>query len=353
MVGLRLDHTPAQPSHLRNVYMPRSPASPLESIAKRVRRTNNTASSDSSSDSGSSTDSRSSGPPPSPYRWMWYCHQCHTGYELGVTRRCLIDDHELCYGQPVKKRSKKGKKKQQACQSEFDYTGWQSWGAWRRTQAGQKEQPAERNCFAHCEWPSQCRWDRKEKRSAESNSQDAVQEYTEEASQEAAPRAEEVLIAAINEDPAPKAIADSPLSSLASAARNLTSRWTSLLAPIEEEPSTTTIDEFLDLAIAPAAKTTEQVNPLRQNPPTVSSDFDFGFPLDPKEEEIPSVARGLHDLAALTLGIALFAPSETRLAQDPYMYWRPSLQHRRCVSAPVTQKPELQDQLPGGRRMSA
>ncbi|KAI4116417.1 MAG: hypothetical protein LQ338_007717, partial [Usnochroma carphineum] len=271
MVGLQLDFTPVQPSHLRHVFTPRSPASPLESIAKRIRCTNPTARFDSSSDSGSSADSLSSGSPPSPCKWMWYCHQCRTGYELGVTRRCLIDDHQLCYGQPVKKRSKKGKKKHQACQSEFDYTGWQSWGVWKRMQAGQEEEPRERNCSANCDWLSQCRWARKQEQSVENNSREAVEEVVQEAAQDdTAPQSEQAPVAARNDDPAPASKpADGPLSSIATAARKLTSQWASLLAPIPEEPASVSVEEFLDSAKTKANPTegAEQLNPLQRNPP--------------------------------------------------------------------------------------
>ncbi|KAI4172175.1 MAG: hypothetical protein LQ343_003735 [Gyalolechia ehrenbergii] len=373
MVGLRLDFTPAQSSHLRHAFTPRSPASPLESTTKRICGTKNTSGSDSASDSASSTESRTINPPSSPYKWMWYCHQCRTGYELGVTRRCLIDDHQLCYGQSIKKRSKKGSKKNRACQSEFDYTGWQNYGAWKRTQNGQDSQEevqTERNCAAFCDWPSQCRWTRKQKQPVQTNCQEAVQAV--------APHTQEECAATANEVTTQKS-SDSPITIIRTAAPRLSSQWTSLLAPIEEEPASDSIESFLSLARAKTNPTAvseradvsckdhqmsenvPSVTPLQgaqdisNTAPTVSIsdtksnafglDFDFGFNRDAKEEAAPSITEGLHDLVAGTVGIALSVPSSACLERKE--------DSRRCVSAPPTLRSELQDQLPDWRRMSA
>ncbi|KAI4115318.1 MAG: hypothetical protein LQ345_004065 [Seirophora villosa] len=356
MVGLRLDFAPFQPSHLRHVYTPRSPASPLESIAKRVRSTYHSTCWNSSSDSDSSTAVVSSGPPPSPYKWMWYCHQCRTGYEIGVTRRCLIDDHELCYGQPVKKRTKKGKKKNQACQSEFDYSGWKTWGAWKRTQAGQRDAPVQRDCSKHCEWPSQCRWACKQEQEGPASCKDVVQEPASEDAHVATPQTEEPPVTASSEQVSQaQQPVDGPLATIATAARRLTSQWTSLLAPIPEEPLPAPIEEFLN-------PTTPNVDPMKEgkqtaSPPTTSSiadtkssaavgmAFDFGFSPD-VNEATPSFPGGIHDLVARTVGIALIVPLRTCLEQNASV-------HRRCASAPAERKPQLQEQLRGARRMSA
>ncbi|KAI4287930.1 MAG: hypothetical protein L6R35_002816 [Caloplaca aegaea] len=330
MVGLRLDFAPVQPSHLRHVYTPRSPASPLESIAKRVRSTYSSTCSDSSSDSDSSTASRSSRPPPSPYKWMWYCHQCRTGYEIGVTRRCLIDDHELCYGQPAKKRSKRGKKKNQACQSEFDYSGWKTWGAWKRMQSGQKDEPLERDCSSHCEWPSQCRWARKQEQESQANSEEVVQEPTAEDAHIAAPQAEELPIATSSEDvnQTQKPL-DGPLATIATAARKLTSQWTCLLASIEEDPLPAPVEAFFNPPTPkegptqfegeqPAFSQGEETSAV---PPDTHSavfgkDFDVGFTSNVNEKTTPSVPRGLHDLVARTVGIALTVPLRTTCLEE-------------------------------------
>ncbi|KAL8720263.1 MAG: hypothetical protein Q9225_002861 [Loekoesia sp. 1 TL-2023] len=379
MVGLRLDFTPVQPSQLRHSFTPRSPASPLESTAKRTRYTKDILHSDSSSESGSSTNSWSSDPPPSPYKWMWYCHQCRTGYELGVTRRCLIDDHELCYGQPIKKRSKKGKKKSRACQSEFDYVGWENYGAWKRVQNGQDSQDeaqVERNCAALCDWPSQCRWARKQEQLAKESCHEAVEE--------AAPQTQEDCAATANEltTPAQKS-ADSPISMIRTATQKLTSQWTSLLAPIEEEPASGSIEDFLGLAKAKTNPTaaSKQADVSRQDSSmsddvlfvtpleiaedngnatsTISKvdtksnafgfDFDFGFNRDVEEEAPPSIVEGLHDLVAGTVGIALSIPSSAPSEQDKNR----GRNGRKCVSAPPSLGMELPEQLQAKRRMSA
>ncbi|KAL8943318.1 MAG: hypothetical protein Q9216_001161 [Gyalolechia sp. 2 TL-2023] len=370
MVGLRLDFTPAQPSLLRHAFTPRSPASPLESTAKRICCTKNPSDSDNSSDSASSTDSRTGNPPSSPYKWMWYCHQCRTGYELGVTRRCLIDDHQLCYGQPVKRRSKKGSKKNRACQSEFDYAGWQSYGAWKRSQNGQDspdEVQAERNCAAFCDWPSQCRWTRKQKQPI----QETVTEVNPQTQEECATTASETV-------PQTQKSSESPISIMRTAAQRLSSQWVSLLAPIEEEPASDSIEGFLGLARVNTDPTTaserarvscqdrymsdndpfvaplqiaRNVNTSTSIVPTSStkisaSGFDFGFTRDKQEEAAPSsIAEGLHDLVAGTVGIALSVPSPACLERKE--------DGRRCVSAPPALRSELQDQLWDGRRTSA
>ncbi|KAL8840914.1 MAG: hypothetical protein Q9170_001107 [Blastenia crenularia] len=374
MVGLRLDFTPAEPSHLRHVFVPRSPASPLESTAKRIRYTPSASICDTPSDSGSSTDATLSDPPPSPQRWMWYCHHCRTGYELGVTRRCLLDDHKLCYGQPIKKRPKKGNKKHRACQSEFDYGGWQSYGAWKRSQNGQTAQEGaqvERNCAALCDWPSQCRWARKQEQPVETGCDAAIKEAVMQTPEDPAAVAGESVVST-------QQSADGPISKIYTVAQKLSSQWTSLLAPIEEESNPAMIADFLDLAKAGAGPTTvaEYVNmsrhdsslcegvpfiaPLRtvrnagNDTPSggVKTGFDFDFgsiqPLD--EEAAPSLAGGLHDLVAGTVGIALTVPSTTPYQQDEEM----NANGRRCVSAPPSSPAsELQEQLQGGRRREA
>ncbi|KAH8760510.1 hypothetical protein F5883DRAFT_425900, partial [Diaporthe sp. PMI_573] len=143
-------------------------------------------------------------PPPSPCPWLWRCHSCYTIYRLAVTRRCLDCDHTFCLGdatganppQKSKKRKRGGH-----CKAEFDYTGWKTLGAWRRTvllngdkinynsnsnlttsnlsnetnwgdeyKANDSHAAAEpfedqrerlflrkqHNCFLHCDFPSEC-----------------------------------------------------------------------------------------------------------------------------------------------------------------------------------------------------
>ncbi|KAL8927373.1 MAG: hypothetical protein Q9172_001371 [Xanthocarpia lactea] len=369
MVGLKINSAPFRPSLLRNHYTPRSPVSPLESVAKRVCSSLGISSGNNVSSFSSSTVSPSNSPPPSPYKWLWQCHECHTSYQIGTTRRCLLDDHELCYGQPTKKRSKKGKKKTRACQSQFDYTGWQAWGAWKRS--GQEEQEnknIERDCGAFCDWPSQCRWSR-------------VQEKTVEQTDVSEAVSPEPEMAAISTDAEaatqPSKSADSLVSRISNATQKLTVQWTSMLSPIEEEPQLpdmTAIEDFLN-----SAKTTTQprtascyndisapsdtpfIAPLKVikasgtsplstvvHPTCPKADsksslfgldlgFDFGFLQKPEEEAVkPSLATGLKNLVAGTVGIALSTPSRCR----------------RCVSDPPTQSAPLQEQLQGARRLS-
>ncbi|KAI4195636.1 MAG: hypothetical protein LQ350_007080 [Teloschistes chrysophthalmus] len=320
MVGLRLNFAPAQPSLLRHVSAPRSPASPLEATAKRVRYALPIRLTDSASSMAPSTVS--SGPPPSPHKWMWYCHQCRTGYEIGVTRRCLIDDHMLCYGQTIRKKARKPKRVK-ACQSEFDYVGWANLGEWKRKQAGSdsqaEEQQPKRDCFGNCDWPSQCRWAPKQQVQPEK-----------ETAQEAGPPS-----ASTSADPSPgaKPTTDNVLVKLGSATQKVASHWASMLTPIEENPteqSPTSIKDFLDLgkqateqpmlfSVAPlgistkrTATTTTTTTTTEVHTATSFHDFDFGFHNSNNNNNNmrPSIAKGI---VASTVGLALSAVPSARV----------------------------------------
>ncbi|KAL8849500.1 MAG: hypothetical protein Q9221_005507 [Calogaya cf. arnoldii] len=364
MVGLKIDSAPFRPSLLRNHYTPRLPVSPLESVAKRVCSSLGFSSGDSPSSSSSSTHSQTDDPPPSPYKWIWQCHECNTTYQIGTTRRCLLDDHELCYGQPVKKRSKKGKKKTRACQSQFDYTGWQAWGAWKRsTLDGHDTDHIERNCIAVCDWPSQCRWNRTQEKAA-------VQDCTNHAS-ETTSEETETATTPTNEDGAIKRSKSSGslISKIGTATHKLTLQWTSMLTSIEEEqpvPDMAAIEDFLSSATTPTEPShsrafnklpfiapLEIVKATNTNPATAAQSscskadmktpvfglglgFDFG--VHPKREQdlVPSVKTGFKDLVNGTVSIALSTPSR----------------ERRCVSKPPTQSVPLQEQPQSKRRVS-
>lgn len=114
-------------------------------------------------------------PPRQPYAWLWQCHSCSTVYRIGCTRRCLVCSHEYCVSaSPLK--ATRGKKRRRAsgmCASEFDYSGWADWGAWRRKVLGlevagrtgerQREQAfcdQTHNCIIDCDYPSECHHER-------------------------------------------------------------------------------------------------------------------------------------------------------------------------------------------------
>ncbi|KAL8805093.1 MAG: hypothetical protein Q9182_002183 [Xanthomendoza sp. 2 TL-2023] len=341
MAALSVASVPFRPSLLRNNYVPRSPASPLDA-------------------SGSNSSTRSScNPPPSPEQWIWQCHECRTTYPIGTTRRCLLDDHQLCYGQPVQKNSKRGKKKVRSCQSQFDYTGWQAWGTWKRSQLsedGQSKEICERNCGLLCDWPSECRWSRQQDKQEEHACPDDFPEPAVAAPETvAAPAREEV----VTETPK---FTESLISKIGTATQKITSHWTSRLSPIEEESSPTdiaAIEEFLRSAKTKTQPTTASENidvprhdfsishnstriaPLQivKRTPIVAErphsdcekpeaeynvfeldlDFDFGFQTTRGEEDaVPSLTDGLKDLVAGTVGIALSTPTRGQ----------------RCVSEP-------------------
>ena len=101
--------------------------------------------------------------PKTPLAWVWQCHLCHSRWNLGATRRCLLDGHFYCSGEDSQPNLKK-KRKAQSCSSEFDYVRWQDWIEWKK-----KIQRITRNddilegCQA-CEFPSQCRYVKAAKR---------------------------------------------------------------------------------------------------------------------------------------------------------------------------------------------
>ncbi|KAI1214347.1 uncharacterized protein F4807DRAFT_122918 [Annulohypoxylon truncatum] len=114
-------------------------------------------------------------PPRQPYAWLWQCHSCNTVYRIGCTRRCLVCSHEYCVsaGPPKVTRGKKRRRNSGMCASEFDYSGWAEWGAWRRKVLGlevggrvgqrQREQAfcdRTHSCAVDCDYPSECHHER-------------------------------------------------------------------------------------------------------------------------------------------------------------------------------------------------
>ncbi|KAK8077049.1 hypothetical protein PG996_003219 [Apiospora saccharicola] len=122
-------------------------------------------------------------PPREPYPFLWQCCSCYTTYRFSTTRRCLLCSHnyctrELAFGSSNSSGNGNGKKRRRRsnkyCRSEFDYEGWEAWGAWRRrhvlkvesTQESDAESELEEreskfvkkthDCFVHCDYPSQC-----------------------------------------------------------------------------------------------------------------------------------------------------------------------------------------------------
>lgn len=108
------------------------------------------------------TEKKSSPPPSNPLAWVWQCHLCRSRWPLGVTRRCLVDGHLYCSGDTSQPNLKK-KKKGQSCSSEFDYMGWEEWGAWKRAALRTVSNPRIPTGCERCESPSQCRYGPEEK----------------------------------------------------------------------------------------------------------------------------------------------------------------------------------------------
>ena len=49
-------------------------------------------------------------------------------------------------------------KKHRACVSEFDYSGWEELGRWKRITSGQAVRSGSKHCEDECDFPSSCHW---------------------------------------------------------------------------------------------------------------------------------------------------------------------------------------------------
>ncbi|KAI0441071.1 hypothetical protein F4803DRAFT_439091 [Xylaria telfairii] len=112
-------------------------------------------------------------PPRTPRAWVWQCHQCHSVYRLGCTRRCLDCSHTYCVVSSKQSSSNRGKKRRRQqgalCGAEFDYIGWEQWGSWKRKVQGYEStgrcdtaardsafMARKHNCWIDCDSPSEC-----------------------------------------------------------------------------------------------------------------------------------------------------------------------------------------------------
>ncbi|KAI5851096.1 hypothetical protein DFP73DRAFT_140460 [Morchella snyderi] len=68
-------------------------------------------------------------PPPTPYPWVWRCHRCHADRRFTASNRCLGCSHVFCT----------------RCVSEYDYSGWEKWGAYYRRRCSTNEGTEEVN----------------------------------------------------------------------------------------------------------------------------------------------------------------------------------------------------------------
>ncbi|RYO82557.1 hypothetical protein DL766_002913 [Monosporascus sp. MC13-8B] len=113
-------------------------------------------------------------PPPTPRPWIWQCHGCLTIWRLASTRRCLVCSHKYCTTTTQLTGRGRGKKRRRGngalyCRAEFDYQGWDEWGAWRREVLGREAVQRscnrafldrEHDCWLDCDYPSQCHHER-------------------------------------------------------------------------------------------------------------------------------------------------------------------------------------------------
>lgn len=156
MGRIRPSFTPLEPSSLRKLSGPTSPASPTS--PRTPLHFPNLPSPRPKPPNAFNLKSQIAIEPPSiPMPWIWSCHKCHTRYLLGATRRCLHDGHYFCGGTTVDKVSGKVKK-HKACVSEFDYSGWEDFGRWKRATTGQVVRAGNKHCEDECDFPSSCHW---------------------------------------------------------------------------------------------------------------------------------------------------------------------------------------------------
>ncbi|KAI0469369.1 hypothetical protein F4859DRAFT_143050 [Xylaria cf. heliscus] len=111
-------------------------------------------------------------PPRTPRAWVWQCHQCHSVYRLGCTRRCLDCSHTYCVVNSKQSNGRGKKRRRQPavlCGAEFDYIGWEQWGSWKRKVLGYESMgrcdtpvrdcafmAKQHNCWIDCDSPSEC-----------------------------------------------------------------------------------------------------------------------------------------------------------------------------------------------------
>ena len=160
MGGIKLSFVPSQPSSLRIISGPHSPASPLSPHHSRLHYSTRRNSCAHHMFSPSPRSQAIASCPPSPMPWMWSCHKCRTHYLLGATRRCLHDGHYFCGGTTVDRITGRVKK-HKACSSEFDYIGWKGFGGWKKDGFGGCSlvgQSRGKDCEHQCHFPSECHW---------------------------------------------------------------------------------------------------------------------------------------------------------------------------------------------------
>jgi hypothetical protein len=167
---LRIHPTPFRPTLLS---IPPSPFSPLLPLTPPPPSKPTSSTSLHSTTISSPPLHPATSAPANPLSWMWQCHLCHRNYHLAATRRCLDDGHEFCSGTTTTKTARKSVRKvkrHRACASEFDYSGWKTWGRWRRSgrrsnvmSGGNKNGGImkKKDCWNTCDYPSECRWGRK------------------------------------------------------------------------------------------------------------------------------------------------------------------------------------------------
>lgn len=153
MVLYKSIYAPFEPSCLRVLSGPLSPASPLTPTRIQLHYPN-LPSPRLMLSGASPTSIKIVEPPKMP--WIWSCHKCHTRYALGTTRRCLHDGHYFCGGTTVDKATGKTKR-HRACASEFDYIGWESFNSWKREQKHPQNHNLQ-HCENQCDFPSACHW---------------------------------------------------------------------------------------------------------------------------------------------------------------------------------------------------
>ncbi|KAK0515073.1 hypothetical protein JMJ35_002452 [Cladonia borealis] len=272
-------YAPLEPSCLRILSSPLSPASPLTPTPIQLHYPN--LPSPRSMISGASGSSiKIVAPPTMP--WLWSCHKCHTRYALGATRRCLHDGHYFCGGTTVDKKIGKTRR-HRACASEFDYIGWEHFNNWKR-ESKNLQNPNLKHCETQCDFPSACHWKTRHTPKKEANFSFLDPECL--GTEEPQPKSFTNTSSSTPE----RTLSTVPklLKSFVKAAEKRTTQLTTLLSTLEEESNFASTPGYLPSTTSTStAQKPPTLNPLTLNPLSLHIPV-LDFSLNPSSPPSPT-----------------------------------------------------------------
>ena len=261
MVLYKSLYAPYEPSCLRILSGPLSPASPLNPTRIQLHYPN--LPSPLSMISGASPSSIKI-VEPSTMPWIWSCHKCNTRYALGTTRRCLHDGHYFCGGTTVDRATGKTKR-HRACASEFDYIGWESFNNWKREQK-HPQNPNLKHCENQCDFPSACHWKTRHAPKKEANFSfldpkclDTEESQSKPSTKTTSSSGPELTLSTV-----PKIF-----TRIVKAAEKRTPQITTLLSTLEEESNFTSTPGYIPPSTSPPNPLTQQQQ-QQQYPPKLN-----------------------------------------------------------------------------------